>query len=125
MLNDVLDTTLLLPSPQLVLEKLGLPVDEQAWYVGDSYVDMLTANRAGVSGVFYNGACWEPDRIDSWFSYRDAPAAILDSFEDLIDLLALLERHRPLRRKSGHGPTRGRNRHSPALSRTGILPWSA
>ena len=92
------DVTEYKPDPEVitrVLEKLGLPVDEQAWYVGDSYVDMLTANRAGVSGVFYNGACWEPDRIDSWFSYRDAPAAILDSFEDLIDLLALLERHQP------------------------------
>ena len=56
---------------------------------------MLTANKAGVSGVFYNGACWESGRIDSWFSHRDAPAAILDSFEDLMDLLALLERSQP------------------------------
>ena len=92
------DVTEYKPDPEVitrVLEKLGLPLDEQAWYVGDSYVDMLTANRAGISGVFYNGACWEPDRINSWFSYRDAPAAILDSFEDLIDLLALLERQQP------------------------------
>ncbi len=92
------DVTEYKPDPQVilrVLEKLDLPADERVWYVGDSYVDMLTANKAGVSGVFYNGACWEPGRIDSWFSHRDAPAAILDSFEDLINLLALLERSHP------------------------------
>jgi len=92
------DVTEYKPDPEVItraLEKLDLPVDDRAWYVGDSYVDMLTANRAGVSGVFYNGACWESGRIDSWFSHRDAPAAILDSFEDLINLLALLERQEP------------------------------
>lgn len=92
------DVTEYKPDPEVitrVLEKLGLPADATAWYVGDSYVDMLTANRAGVSGIFYNGAGWEPDRINSWFSSRDAPAAILDSFEELIDLLALLERQQP------------------------------
>ncbi|MCM0613141.1 HAD-IA family hydrolase [Marinobacter sediminum] len=92
------DVTEYKPDPEVILralEKLDLPADERAWYVGDSYVDMLTANRAGISGVFYNGAGWESGRIDSWFSYRDAPSAILDSFEDLLDLLALLERGSP------------------------------
>lgn len=92
------DVTEYKPDPEVItraLEKLGLPADEKAWYIGDSYVDMLTANRAGVSGIFYNGAGWEPERINSWFSYRDAPGAILDSFEELMDLLALLERSRP------------------------------
>ncbi|MHA7854553.1 HAD family hydrolase [Marinobacter shengliensis] len=92
------DVTEYKPDPQVILktlEKLGLRADARAWYVGDSYVDMLTAHSAGVSGVFYNGACWEPDRISSWFTSRDAPAAVLDSFEDLMDLLALLEREQP------------------------------
>jgi phosphoglycolate phosphatase len=92
------DVTEYKPDPEVilkVLEQLGLEADGRAWYVGDSYVDMLTAHRAGVSGVFYNGAGWEPARIDSWFTKRDAPAAILDSFEDLMDLLALLERQQP------------------------------
>lgn len=92
------DVTEYKPDPEVIhraLEKLNLPADATAWYVGDSYVDMLTANKAGISGVFYNGAAWETDRIQSWFSKRDAPAAILESFEELIDLLALLEREHP------------------------------
>jgi phosphoglycolate phosphatase len=92
------DVTEYKPAPEVilkVLETLGLPADTHAWYIGDSYMDMLTATRAGVSGVFYNGACWEPERIDSWFSHRDRPAAVLDSFEELFDLLALLERSSP------------------------------
>ncbi|HLT12754.1 MAG TPA: HAD-IA family hydrolase, partial [Marinobacter sp.] len=92
------DVTEYKPDPQVivkVLEQLELPADQKAWYIGDSYVDMLTAHHAGVSGVFYNGACWEPERIDSWFTRRDAPAAVLDSFEDLMDLMALLEREQP------------------------------
>ena len=92
------DVTEYKPDPEVItraVESLGLPVDERVWYVGDSYVDMLTANRGGVSGIFYNGAAWERERINGWFSYRDAPAAIVDSFEELMDLLALLERSEP------------------------------
>ena len=92
------DVTEYKPDPEVItraVEDLGLPVDERVWYVGDSYVDMLTANRGGVSGIFYNGAAWAPERIHSWFSHRDAPAAIVDSFEELMDLLALLERSDP------------------------------
>src|SRR5690554_6912939 len=84
------DVTEYKPDPQVILkalEQLELPADLRAWYIGDSYVDMLTAHHAGVSGVFYNGACWEPERIDSWFTRRDAPAAVLDSLEDLMDLM--------------------------------------
>lgn len=92
------DVTHYKPDPEVIhhaLEDLGLPADHRAWYVGDSYVDIITANAAGVSGVFYNGACWESGKVDSWFSHRDAPAAILDSFEDLMDLLSLLQRSQP------------------------------
>jgi len=92
------DVTEYKPDPQVisrVLEKLDLPADERAWYIGDSYVDMLTADRAGVSGIFYNGAQWEADRIRSWFTRRDEPLAVLNSFEELMDLFALIERDEP------------------------------
>jgi phosphoglycolate phosphatase len=92
------DVTEYKPDPEVllrVLDTLNLPADARAWYVGDSYVDMLTAHRAGIAGIFYNGAAWEPARIDSWFTRRDAPAAVLDSFEELMDLLALLQRQSP------------------------------
>lgn len=86
------------PDPEVILkavEKLGLPADASAWYVGDSYVDMITANKAGVTALFYNGACWETGRIDSWFSSRDAPSAILGSFDDLMACLERIEQCRP------------------------------
>ncbi|MBS3805451.1 MAG: HAD-IA family hydrolase [Oleiphilaceae bacterium] len=88
------DVTHYKPDPEVILralDKLSLPVNGAAWYVGDSYVDMMTANKAGVSAIFYNGACWEPHRIESWFSRRDAPCAILDSFDDLMDVLVTLD----------------------------------
>ncbi|WP_417513176.1 HAD family hydrolase [Marinobacter sp.] len=108
------DVTEYKPDPQVIsraLEKLDLPADARAWYIGDSYVDMLTANRAGVAGVFYNGAQWEAERIRSWFSRRDEPLAVLDSFEELMDLLALLERGEP-----------AKFLHSPAEVRPGPFP---
>ena len=92
------DVTEYKPDPQVisrVLEKLNLSADARAWYVGDSYIDMLTASNAHVAGIFYNGACWELDRIRSWFSHRDVPLAVLNSFEELMDLLALMERAEP------------------------------
>jgi phosphoglycolate phosphatase len=92
------DVTEYKPDPEVIiraLEKLSLPADARAWYVGDSFVDMLTANRAGVAGIFYNGAGWEPERINGWFGARDAPLAILESLEELMDLLVLLERRQP------------------------------
>ncbi|MBY6033196.1 HAD family hydrolase [Marinobacter daepoensis] len=93
------DVTEYKPDPEVILkalDELSVSGGKHIWYMGDSYVDMLTAHRAGVAGVFYNGAGWEPDRIGSWFTRRDAPAAVLDSFEDLMDLLALLERGAPI-----------------------------
>ncbi|HLV78373.1 MAG TPA: HAD-IA family hydrolase [Marinobacter sp.] len=88
------DVTEYKPDPQVLLkalEKAGATVESGAWYLGDSYVDMLTAHNAGVTGVFYNGAGWERERISGWFASRDAPMAILDSFEQLMDLLQTLE----------------------------------
>ncbi|PSF07161.1 HAD family hydrolase [Marinobacter fuscus] len=92
------DVTEYKPDPQVILkalEKLGLPANQHAWYVGDSYIDMLTAHRAGVAGIFYNGACWDPERIASWFTRRDGPAAVVDSFEALMDLLVELQARQP------------------------------
>ena len=88
------DVTHYKPDPEVILkaaENLGLAAGLTVWYVGDSYVDMVTANNAGVTPVFYNGACWEAERIESWFSHRDRPDAVLDSFEDLMDGLAQLQ----------------------------------
>lgn len=116
------DVTEYKPDPQVItraLAKLGLPAGTHVWYVGDSYVDMLTAHRAGVAGIFYNGASWEPDRVRSWFSRRDAPLATLEDFEDLMDLLALLERSEP--EKFHYSPAEVRPGPFPAPARP--EPW--
>ncbi|SDW14762.1 HAD family hydrolase [Marinobacter mobilis] len=92
------DVTHYKPDPEVMLkalEKLGLPADTSAWYVGDSFIDMITAARTDITRVFYNGACWDQDRIESWFSHRNTPHAILDSFEDLMSGLDLLSRDHP------------------------------
>lgn len=86
------------PDPEVILralEQLALPADATAWYVGDSYIDMITANNAGVTAVFYNGACWDTARIDSWFSSREKPGILLDSFDDLMDCLETVEQVSP------------------------------
>jgi len=37
------------------LENLSAPRDHSCWYVGDSTTDVIAANDAGVTAVFYNG----------------------------------------------------------------------
>lgn len=79
------------PDPEVLLraaQTVGVPVDAAVWYVGDSYIDMVTANAAGVTPVFYNGSGWELHRIESWFRKESRPNLILESFEALMDALA-------------------------------------
>lgn len=68
--------------------------ENETWYVGDSVTDMVTAHQAHVRAVFYNGARWESE----WFSRmfpegsgrsRYHPAAIVNDFEELLDLIEL------------------------------------
>lgn len=92
------DVTHYKPDPEIVLkavEKLDLSPGPAIWYVGDSYFDMVTANNAGVTPVFYNGAHWELRRIESWFRADDRPTRVLASFEDLMDTLDELGRADP------------------------------
>ncbi|WP_349558225.1 HAD family hydrolase [Marinobacter sp. NFXS9] len=79
------------PDPEMIqsaADKIGLPVDAHVWYVGDGYTDMVTANNAGITAVFYNGSGWDPQKIDSWFRKQDRPSLVLESFESLMDELA-------------------------------------
>ena len=56
------DTALRKPHPdQLILaaRQLEMPVNEDIWYVGDSTTDVIAAQKAGVTAVFFNGAQWD------------------------------------------------------------------
>ncbi|GGK68039.1 HAD family hydrolase [Amphritea balenae] len=82
------------PAPHGLLhaiERLGETADTRVWYVGDSLTDMITASKANITSVFYNGALWD----DNWFEYvfsaadhaDHSPTAIANSFDQLIDLV--------------------------------------
>ena len=82
------------PAPDPIvkaLANLGAACDEHAWYVGDSTTDTVSAKRAGVVSVFYNGAQWSDAWLDKIFPgtprYPHKPDAIVDNFEDFLYLV--------------------------------------
>jgi len=82
------------PAPDILLEGcrlLGLQPTRDVWYVGDSPTDMITARRAGLSAVFYNGALLPAMELEQLFrsgTFRDQrPDAVVDDFEQLLDLV--------------------------------------
>ncbi len=87
------------PAPdglQALAEQFSISKPEYLWYVGDSVTDMCTAQRAGVTRVFYNGACWDKHWFDDMFGHSDyAPQWIVESFDDLLDLLPPHTAERP------------------------------
>lgn len=98
------DVTEYKPDPQILLSALAAlqtTASPSCWYVGDSQLDMLTATHAGMTPVFFNGACWSDQWLADTFPRAseiqdDAlPVAILSSFEGLFDLLAQLTAGHP------------------------------
>jgi len=87
------------PSPEPVLRalaELGVPPGPDCWYVGDSTTDTSAAKEAGITSIFYNGACWE----DVWLKYifpgtpehPHVPDAVVEDFKHLVRLVrSLLE----------------------------------
>ena len=65
--------------------------DKHLWYVGDSVTDMMTATKAGVTRVFYNGALWSPHWFEQVFAanahHHYDPDIIVDDFDELLDLV--------------------------------------
>jgi phosphoglycolate phosphatase len=88
------------PAPDQILkalENLSAPRDHSCWYVGDSTTDVIAANDAGVTAVFYNGAKWDRGWIDRIFPdtvrHPHKPDAVVNDFRELIRLVRLfLER---------------------------------
>ena len=58
------------PAPDLILKtlsNLNVAAGNHAWYVGDSTTDVISAKKAGVTAIFYNGAGWAQEWIDKIF----------------------------------------------------------
>ncbi len=94
------DVTHYKPAPDVLLAAIAALAEKPGphiWYVGDSYVDMVTASHGGITPVFYNGARWEPAWFDATFGNDKhlQPAAITDSFEALMDLLEQQQTRQP------------------------------
>ncbi|HVK99412.1 MAG TPA: HAD-IA family hydrolase [Dongiaceae bacterium] len=95
------DVTLYKPDPQIIryaLANIDTYPRPETWYIGDSHLDMVTAKNAGVTGVFYNGGGWTQDEIQQFFrdDPQHAPDAIINSFDELMDLLDTCQQHDPL-----------------------------
>lgn len=84
------------PAPDVIhhaLDFLGVRASPEVWYVGDGVADVITARRAGVTSIFYNGARWDDDWFDRMFPdgaygpVASGPDAVVDDFDGLFDLL--------------------------------------
>jgi phosphoglycolate phosphatase len=81
------------PAPDPIfkaLEGLGAKADPASWYVGDSTTDVISAHRAGITSVFFNGAGWSHDWLEKIFPgttvHPHVPDVIIDSFREFIQL---------------------------------------
>jgi len=90
------DVTEYKPDPQMLLTIIATFEEQPGqhiWYVADSYLDMVAAKNAGITAIYYNGASADEDMLQDIFrgDHRQAPDAVIDSFEQLLDLLAAME----------------------------------
>ena len=94
------DVTYYKPDPQVIryaLAQIDTYPRPETWYIGDSYLDIVTGREAGVTAIFYNGGCRTPQELTTLFGDdpRYQPDAIINSFEELMDLLEAVQRGNP------------------------------
>lgn len=93
------DVTKYKPDPQIIryaLAQNDIYPKPDTWYVGDSYLDIVTAREAGVTAIFYNGGCRTDRELEQLFvDDRYVPDAIINSFEELMDLLEQVQSQNP------------------------------
>ncbi|MCG6871751.1 MAG: HAD-IA family hydrolase [Gammaproteobacteria bacterium] len=82
------------PDPILkAIEDVGENPGLHCWYVGDSTTDIISARRAAVTSVFYNGAHWDPRWIMKIFpgtrAHPHQPHVVMDSFAEFRELVRL------------------------------------
>lgn len=94
------DVTYYKPDPQVIryaLAQIDTYPRPESWYVGDSYLDMVTAREAGVTAVFYNGGCRSAAELATLFADEPQyqPDAIINSLDELMDLLETVQKNNP------------------------------
>ena len=90
------------PHPEVILsavKALGHAPDAHCWYIGDSYQDMVTAKQAGISAIYYNGSVAPESYLKRLFieTGPQHPDALINSFDELMDLLQQLQQHEAAR----------------------------
>jgi len=90
------DTSKRKPAPDpifVALNRLEARADRHTWYVGDSTTDTISAKRAGVSNVFYNGAQWSNAWLNRIFPgtprHPHRPDVVVDDFDAFMKLVAM------------------------------------
>jgi len=82
------------PAPDLIfksLKKMDMNPGLDCWYVGDSTTDTVSAKRAGVTNIFYNGAQWDQNWLDKIFpgtkKHPHKPDAVVNNNKEIIQLI--------------------------------------
>ncbi len=94
------DVTHYKPDPQVIryaLAQIDTYPRPDTWYVGDSYLDVVTAREAGVTAIFYNGGCWSEAELAELFGSdpHHQPDAVINSLDELMDLLEAVQAQNP------------------------------
>ena len=87
------------PAPDLILkacQNINLIPHTHIWYVGDSTTDIIAANNANVTAIFYNAASWDQDWIDKIFpdtvKHPHTPDGVVHNCHDLLGLVKYYKR---------------------------------
>lgn len=93
------------PAPDVIYSALS-SIDEKpgkdCWYIGDSFLDMVTAKQAGVTAIFYNGSGLSEHDLEEMFPNDSlfGPDATINGFDELIDLLEDIQSSAMVSRKT-------------------------
>ncbi len=90
------------PNPEILIkavEDFRSSPDLDIWYVGDSTTDISAAKRAGITGVFYNGANWKEHWLRRIFpgspDHPYQPDSIVSDFTELYRLIRCCRKYAP------------------------------
>lgn len=82
------------PAPDPIfkaLENLSVQPGPGVWYIGDSTTDTISAKRAGVTNLFFNGAGWDQSWLDKIFPdtirHPYKPDGVVNNSLELLDVV--------------------------------------